>query len=234
MSIYRRDIWPSRDAAAQSFKKSKFYQGWDERVLQRWIDFGLRATEDGQVTLATTKHQEVFTYLRPSWPAYDSTGKNLIHPEKVPDLDRSLGQEWPQYPLYRPEGPNTLAQLPRLRPSVLYVYGGQSDLSPPNLREEKVNITGTAVGGSGGAKAGRVSQVTSQTHGHLIPMEAPQLCARASTEWIKGEIERWQKDESEYEEWTNQPQAAKSTISEEYKNRLGKPNRATPKSNAKL
>ena len=41
-SSVRRDRWPSRKVAAESFKKSKFYQTWDPRVLDRWIKYGLR------------------------------------------------------------------------------------------------------------------------------------------------------------------------------------------------
>ena len=42
LSAKRRDRWPSREAAAASFKRSKFYQTWDPRVLDLWIKYGLR------------------------------------------------------------------------------------------------------------------------------------------------------------------------------------------------
>jgi hypothetical protein len=32
-STFRRDIWPSREVAADSFAKSKFYYAWDPKVL---------------------------------------------------------------------------------------------------------------------------------------------------------------------------------------------------------
>jgi pimeloyl-ACP methyl ester carboxylesterase len=41
-SAKRRDRWPSREEALESFKKSKFYQTWDSRVLDRWVQYGLR------------------------------------------------------------------------------------------------------------------------------------------------------------------------------------------------
>ena len=41
-SAFRRDRWPSRKVAETSFKRSKFYQTWDPRVLDRWIKYGLR------------------------------------------------------------------------------------------------------------------------------------------------------------------------------------------------
>ena len=41
-STNRRDRWPSRVAAEASFKRSKFYQSWDPRVLDLWVKHGLR------------------------------------------------------------------------------------------------------------------------------------------------------------------------------------------------
>lgn len=234
MSIYRRDVWPSRDVATASFRKSPFYQTWDQRVLDRWVKFGLVDTPRGDVVLATPKAQEVFTYLRPSWPAYDAQGKQIVNPGYAPDLDTRLDAKFNTFPFYRPEAPNTLARLPNVRPGVLYVFGDKSNLSPVDLQKEKLDTTGVGLGGSGGAKAGRVKGVRSAEHGHLIPMEAPKLCAEAAAEWIKGEMERWWAAEREYEEWTKTPKADKLTISEEYKTRMGKPERPGKKDKGKL
>ncbi|CAM1501893.1 Fc.00g038770.m01.CDS01 [Cosmosporella sp. VM-42] len=266
LSIHRRDVWPSREEAVASFKRSKFYQAWDPRVLDRWVEFGLRDVpgqeeengKDGEltltktdrwlefgkegfnkskkkeVTLTTTKHQEVFTFLRPSWPAYDAEGKTIIHPELTPDLDPALNEKWPTYPVYRPEGPNTVIRLPELRPSVLYIFGGQSNLSPPELRLEKMRTTGVGIGGSGGAKKGRVKEVVGEEYGHLIPMEAPLLCAKAAAEWVASELERWWTGEREYEEWTKKSRVEKTTISEEFKSYIGKPDRYGAKDKAKI
>lgn len=231
MSIYRRDVWPSRAEAAASFKKSPFYQSWDPRALNLWLEYGLRrknvegAGEDGEVTLTTTKHQEVFTYLRPSWPAYDAQGKTLLHRDLVPDLNDSFGGSNLTYPIYRPETVNTLVRLPNLRPGVLYVFGGKSDLSSPELRREKLELTGTGVGGSGGAKLGRVKEVLAEENGHLVPLEAPQLCAHAAADWLRTALDSWLKQEKEFEEWTRTPAADKVTIPEDFKAYVGKPNR---------
>jgi hypothetical protein len=76
MSTYRRDLWLSREAAATAFRKSKFFQAWDSRVLDKYIEFGLRQVptalypdgvngatlSPGAVTLATSKHQEAWNY----------------------------------------------------------------------------------------------------------------------------------------------------------------------------
>lgn len=225
VSTYRREVWPSRAEAAASFSRSPFYQAWDPRVLQRWLDYGIRRSVPGEepVTLTTTKHQEVFTFLRPSWDAYDAKGKQLIKPDLTPDLDPSLNERWPTYPVYRPEGPNTLARLPNVRPSVLYVFGGSSDLSPQELQDEKMQLTGSGVGGSGGEARGRVKKVVGEQYGHLIPMENPRFCASAAAEWIKAEVERWWVDERKYHEWTLKSTEEKTTISDEFKKYVGKP-----------
>ncbi|KAF4463062.1 host-specific AK-toxin Akt2 [Fusarium albosuccineum] len=236
-SMYRREVWPSRAEAEASFSRSPFYKTWDPRVLQRWVDFGIRDVPgEDSVTLTTTKHQEVFTFLRPSWEAYDAQGKQLVRPELAPDLDASLNDRWPTYPVYRPEGPNTVTRLPHVRPSVLYVFGGQSNLSPPELQNEKMTLTGSGLGGSGGEAKGRVKKVVGEKNGHLIPMEDPRFCASAAAEWIKAEVEAWWAEERKYEEWTRKSNEEKTTLSDDFKRYVGKPagRRGNDKAKAKI
>lgn len=232
MSTYRRDVWPSRAEAAKSFKKSPFYLAWDERVLDKWIEYGLRNVEGKEeVTLSTTKHQEVFTFLRPSWTGFDAKKMEIFDNTAVPDLNPELHERFPVHPFYRPESPMTWHRLPNVRPSVLYIFGGKSNLSPPQLIQEKMERTGTGVGGNGGAKEGRVKGVTSKEHGHLIAQEAPSLCAREASVWIKAEMERWWAEERDFEQWRKQSQEEKTTISEERKAYTGKPSKpGKPKS----
>ncbi|KAH6605658.1 hypothetical protein Trco_004811 [Trichoderma cornu-damae] len=248
LSTFRRDTWPSRAAAAASFRSKKFYQSWDPRVLDLFIRHGLcdvspssgssAASEgDGQsqtpVRLTTTKHQEVFTFVRPLWPALDPTGSLLVNPSLAPDHDLDPNAP-PFFPIYRPEGNNTAARLPHLRPPVLYVFGGTSDISPPHLTREKLDTTGIGVGGSGGAKAGRVKHVTHPDSGHLIPLEEPLFCAKAAAEWAKAEIEKWWGEEKEYEEWTKKSIEEKSTIDDELRKRIAPLNGKNGKAKAKL
>ncbi|KAI5464623.1 Alpha/beta hydrolase family-domain-containing protein [Mariannaea sp. PMI_226] len=223
-SISRRDVWPSRKDAEAAFRRNRFYQSWDPRVLDRWVSYGI-VDVPGQeaVTLSTTKHQELFNFLRPTWDAYDSDGTSIIHPELVPDLNPNPDHQYPTYPFYRPEGANTLARLPNVRPGVLYVFGGKSDISPAHLQEEKMTLTGSGLGGSGGAKAGRVRKVVGDEYGHLIPMENPRFCAQAAAEWIQAELERWWVEERKYEAWTKAPAEEKTTLSNRWYSSLGKP-----------
>ena len=235
-SAFRRDHWPSRAEAALSFKKSRFYQSWDPRVLDLWFKYGLRSLptaiyakeyddsdhpedNDSPVILTTTKHQEVFTFLRANFDGVDANGKLIVNRRTHPDLD--LGTpDW--HPFYRPEPPAVLSDLPRLRPGALYIFGGQSQLSPPDLRKQKMERTGTGVGGSGGAEADRVRQVVFEDVGHLIPMEAVTRCAAAAGEWLTSDIKRWRGEEAEFKrEWEAKERRAKYTITEEWKKNLG-------------
>lgn len=235
-STFRRDGWPSRVEAASSVKKSKFYQSWDTRVLDLWIRYGLRSLptamhprehdgfdssekDDGPVTLTTTKHQEVFTFLRPNFDGLDANGKLIVNRRTHPDLDLRVTDV---YPFYRPEPPAVFNDLPRLRPSTLYIFGGQSDLSTPDLRKQKMERTGTGVGGSGGAEAGKVKEVVFGDVGHLVPMEAVGRCAVAAGEWLASELKRWREEEAEFKrEWEAKEKKAKYTISEEWKKNIG-------------
>lgn len=229
-STFRRDDWPSRVEAASSVKKSKFYQSWDPRVLDLWIKYGLRSlptaiypdrseNDDDPVTLTTTKHQEVFTFLRPNFDGLDANGKLVVNRPTHPDLDLRAADT---YPFYRPEPPAVFNDLPRLRPSALYIFGGQSDLSTPDLRKQKMERTGTGVGGSGGAEADRVKEVVLEDVGHLVPMEAVARCATAAGEWLASDLKRWRSEEADFKrEWEAKERKAKCTISEEWKKNIG-------------
>jgi pimeloyl-ACP methyl ester carboxylesterase len=202
LSTSRRDIWPSREVAAESFRNSKFYKTWDPRVLEKWLQFGLRdlpteqypevpegsSEDDGPpVTLSTTVAQEVYFYVRASYRderlLQDDDLLQDIHPE-----DRDGSQ------LSRPESQKLFRLLPEVKPSVLYVFGGQSDASPPESRLAKMETTGTGVGGSGGADAGKVQEVVLDC-GHLVGMERPAECAEATAAFIGDELGRWEAQE---------------------------------------
>lgn len=234
LSTFRRDVWPSREEAAKSFSKSPFYQRWDKRVFDRWVQYGLRdmptslhpdpqpADKPPQVTLATTIANEVHTFLRPNYEGYGwRTGKP---PDRSthPDLDPSQPYT---YPFYRSEGPRTLARMPELRPSVLFIFGGQSDTSSPASNKTKLESTGIGIGGSGGQAAGRVKGVTFEDIGHLIAMEASERTAEACADWLDGnagELGRWRRGEEQWKAaWLKKSLREKQTVTEKWKEMMG-------------
>jgi len=245
-STIRRDLWPSRSAAAESFRKSKFYQAWDERVLDRWLQYGLRDLPtaiypgdstaedvDSPVTLTTTKHQEVFTFLRANFNSKDEHGKEVINRLTHADFDPATPRS---FPFYRPEPVRTYHNLPFVRPSVLYIFGGSSWLSPPGSRKEKMELTGSGVGGSGGVKEGRVKEVVLENTGHLVAMEAVEACADATADWLRGELKRWREEEDKFtQEWSTRTRRDKLVTSEEWKKLIDEgPSKDRPAGKGKL
>ncbi|TCD61768.1 hypothetical protein EIP91_007970 [Steccherinum ochraceum] len=66
----RRDIWSSREAAREWFVKRAPWKTWDKRVLDSFVDHGLRSLPTGTypdrhdgVTLACTRVQEAAGYI---------------------------------------------------------------------------------------------------------------------------------------------------------------------------
>jgi len=238
-SARRRDVWPSRAAAAEDFRKSKYYRKWDERVLERWLQYGLRdlptAVHPRQdhvthpdpfakpVTLTTTKHQEVFTFLRPTFDAhaYPDLGAQLGGPTAVPHAEYTPEAALPDHPFERAESVVTFHMLPFVRPSVLYIFGSESHYTTCAPTAEKVKATGVGIGGSGGAARGRVAEATVEGVGHLIPMEAVARTAQLSTTWLEKEMAAWRENETvERSEWAYVPDEQKRTISDNYLDQL--------------
>ncbi|KGM92332.1 uncharacterized protein PADG_11527 [Paracoccidioides brasiliensis Pb18] len=241
-STYRRDIWPSRAAAADAAKKSKFYQTWDPRVLDLWIQYGLRelptalhplppppppssststTTRNAKpVTLTTTLHQEVFTFSRPNYngnPTSSHPVNRMTHPDLHPTVTAG-------YPFYRPEVHLTFDRLPNLRPSVLYIFADKSDMCLPQFCQDRLNQTGIGVGGSGGVAEGRVQSVLLNDVGHLIPMEAVGEAADHAAGWIGKEMERWRVEEDGFRrKWEKMSRVEKITIDEKWKSYITSP-----------
>ena len=187
-----------------------FFRAWDARVFDKYLEFGLRelptalyrgpemttAVSPSAVTLTTTKHQEAWSYVRPIFAplSVDSADskERLINPELDP-----LAEDTQIFT--RPESMLTLLNLPQLRPSVLWVYGARSPINVAPRQHEKMNCTGTGVGGSGGAKLGRVEQVILEGAAHLIPFEQVKECAETIVGWLEKEMQRYREDKLFYE-----------------------------------
>ncbi|KAH8731125.1 Alpha/beta hydrolase family-domain-containing protein [Phaeosphaeriaceae sp. PMI808] len=231
-SARRREIWPSREEATKSFKKSKFYQTWDPRVLDRWVQYGLRDVPNKlfpdakapQVTLTTTKHQEVMTFLRPNFAARpgDTEPSSADFTTSNPKVNRRTHADLtpdaaPQSPFYRGESTVVFNQLPNIRPGVLYVFGEKSFLTDDAVIEEKMRLTGSGVSGSGGRAEGRVANVMVKDAGHLIPMEKVEESALHIGKWIQKDMERyWDWETKTEEEWGSKKGIEKSVLSDRF------------------
>ena len=224
-STVRRDRWPNRKAAEAAFKKSKFYQTWDPRVLAKWTEHGLRempthlypepapisstvlpavSADPSTATVPQSKAERELTLKTTRHhevatfmrPNFKSAKIPFPSTDPNPITHPDVDPEvLPNTPFYRPEPMMTFAKLPFVRPSVFYVFGDQSHLSVPLLRADKLAHTGTGLGGSGGVTKGRVADVLFKGVGHLIPMEITRETAEAAAGWITPEIERWREIE---------------------------------------
>jgi pimeloyl-ACP methyl ester carboxylesterase len=204
-STYRRDLWPSREDAENTFRKNPFYQRWDKRVLNAWLIHGLRELPTAlypdpttpmasklPVTLKTSKHQEVWTYLRPNYYGRSDEGIEMFDRKSTPDLSPGSPHS---YPFYRAESSITFHKLPFVRPPVFYILGEESTLSSPEFQRDKVKMTGTGAGGSGGIAAGQVKDVVLPGIGHLVPLEAPDATAQEAVNWLSTAMQQWRTDE---------------------------------------
>ncbi|KAG8163791.1 hypothetical protein KVR01_007088 [Diaporthe batatas] len=238
MSAVRRETWPTREAAAESFRRSPFHKSWDTRVLDAYIAHGIRdlpastaSGEAGKAALTTPRDQEVFTFFRPLYPYVGDDG--AVDRDGAPDFDPTMNDKphkGQPFPFYRSEGSSVLARLPHVRPSVLWVYGEKSDVNlPPSARSENVKACGTGPDGSGGVQAGKVAEVVIEGRGHLFPLEVPDLCAEHAAAWVGKEIQRYRKAQLEYEDWTHLPLRDKVTISPEFAKALGRPSLKKPR-----
>lgn len=241
LSTFRRDTWPSREEARRAFDKSPFYQAWDARVLDRWIEFGLRAgrtllhpdAKPSQVTLTTPPSQEVYTFLRPNYEGYGASKGKPLNRTTHADLDPTDPHT---YPFYRSEPIRLYERLGEVRPSVLYISGATSTVSSPTIDQGRLDKTGIGIGGSGGFKEGRVKLVSLDGVGHLIAQEAPERTAREVVGWWTGEVDRWRRADAELERaWFSKSLRDKQAISEEWKKHTGgPPKRAKKESDSKL
>ncbi|TID17316.1 toxin biosynthesis protein-like protein [Venturia nashicola] len=202
---FKKDKWPSHEAAARSILKSPFYKSWDLRIRELYTKHGFSSlptkhhpAEEGvkAVTTTTTKAQEILSFGK---GAYPPNQKGLSLDEWTPDPLRhpDLG-EWRDKgnACYRPESIITFAQLQHLRPSIFYVVGDKSPMysSSPSGRADVLAATSTGVGGS--VEGGN----------HLLVMEQPTHMAEEIVgPRIGEEMKKWAETErrelAEWEKW---------------------------------
>ncbi|WPH03762.1 Hypothetical protein R9X50_00664500 [Acrodontium crateriforme] len=221
LSTNRRDTWPSRSEAAAKFKATKFYQQWDSRVLEKWIQYGLRdstndqAGNDGPVSLSTKVAQEVYYYLSAAY----ADERLLRDPKFI--LQQINPKDRNSFPLARPESQELFRRLPEIRPRVQYVFGKQSEASPPHARHSKLELTGIGVGGSGGAEQDQVREIVIDC-GHLVAMERPIECAQACAEFVLRELCTFETEERRRQDiWRQLDTNERVDINDAWRQNLG-------------
>lgn len=136
LTSYRPDPWPSRSDAQLSFRQNRFFQIWDPRVFDRYLQFALRnaptalypeAVPDA-VKLTTTKHQVAWSYVRSNFTPRPTNPHHTVDHLVAPDLD--FFNEG-SYLFHRVESCLALRALPYARPTILWIFGAKSFINTP-------------------------------------------------------------------------------------------------------
>ncbi|BCS30659.1 uncharacterized protein APUU_80962S [Aspergillus puulaauensis] len=217
-SSTREDTWASREQAENDLRENPFWRRWDSRAYNQYVKYGLRSCPTAlypdasttAVTLATTKAQEAWSYLR--FNSAPTSDRNSV------DIDRFVNADLARVPkdgdLNSPENMFVapwpciaFVYLPYVRPSVLYVFGEKSHINVPDRRKDKLQRTGEALGGSGGLDKGRVRQEIIRKGSHMVPLEKVHDTARILASWLESQMELYK---AEVEFWTRQYDSQKS------------------------
>lgn len=209
-STFRPDLWSSRDEAAASFRKNRMFSAWDPRVLDIFIQYGLRdlptplypnpsPSNSGEtpVTLATSKHQEAWSYVRSNFAPLPASDNAPLHQERLmsPDLDPAAQGT---YLFHRAEPVLTNENLPHLRPRVLWIFGQRSPINSQASQDEKLSRTGGGTGGSGGAQLGKVEKIVIPKTAHLVMFEQTTKSANTLAQWMQKQVQTFEEDEAFY------------------------------------
>jgi pimeloyl-ACP methyl ester carboxylesterase len=198
-SSMRREHWTSRAKAESQISSNAFFSSMDPRALKLFLEFALRDTPNGGVTLSTPKAQEAWTYVRSNLlPLSENTlegrhRERVLNPELVPFSEESRLKSM------RPELLAICSAMPHLRPRTLYVYGEYSHINHDEVRTYHIEITGTGRGGNGGVAEGGVKDVDIVDCGHLCVLEKPGVIAEYVSNWLGDEVARWKEEISIWE-----------------------------------
>lgn len=122
------------------------------------------------------------------------------HVERLisPDLDPTNAGT---YLFHRAEAILALQGLPQVRPSILWIFGARSNINTPRLQDEKMALSGTGIGGSGGVRAGMVEKEVVDEAAHMVPFEKVQECGGIISRWLDRQIQTFDADQRFYRDY---------------------------------
>ncbi|PWY93905.1 toxin biosynthesis protein [Aspergillus sclerotioniger CBS 115572] len=209
----RPDLWPSREAATTFIRSNPFWRNWDPRAVNQYLQYGLRPTptalypnaSSDAVTLATTKAQEAWTYLRfnaTPQAGNDDPTERLLGPD-LATTPNGLTTNNPEYVAVCPWCSIAFEFLQYVRPSVLFVFGEKSHINVPERRKDKLERTGTGLGGSGGVVAGRVKAEVLPGTSHLAPLEKIHDTAWLLSGWLEEQMKAYRAEKEFFGQYTS-------------------------------
>ncbi|KAI4234723.1 MAG: hypothetical protein LQ349_003613 [Xanthoria aureola] len=221
-SSFRQDLWPSRRAAEEALSKNKLFRSFHPKVLENYVRHGLRelptqvypdlpadyiAGAPRPVTLTTSKHQEVWTFIRSNFlsrgPVVDDGLRSTEQQDRVINPNADPETEVPLR-FYRPECTITFKNLPYVRPTTYYIFGAKSPFSPPEARKEKQDQTGTGVGGSGGVQAGKVQSHVFENGNHFLPFVNVEALAEVVNVYLEQGLHNTVKEDTLWKNFDSQ------------------------------
>lgn len=159
------------------------------------------------VTLTTSKHQEVWTFIRSNFlsrgPVVDDGRRSTEQQDRVINPNADPETEVPLW-FYRPECTITFKNLPYVRPTTYYIFGAKSPFSPPQARKEKQDRTGTGVGGSGGVQAGKVQSHIFENGNHFLPFVDVEALAEVVNVYLEQGLRNTVKEDTLWKNFDSQ------------------------------
>jgi pimeloyl-ACP methyl ester carboxylesterase len=93
-SIKRKNGWKDENAALEYLKSKSLFAGWDEQILQFYIQYGMEKQKDGELKLACAPRNEAALFMGGKsinpWPLL----KKLDCPVLVVEGEKSLNKEF--------------------------------------------------------------------------------------------------------------------------------------------
>ncbi|KAI4109134.1 MAG: hypothetical protein LQ339_001940 [Xanthoria mediterranea] len=225
-STFRRDLWPTRSAAEEAFRKNRFFDSFHPEVLERYLKYGLRElpcciyptirtnSEPRPVTLTTSKHQEVWTFARSNFSPPDPARDRLVNPNAVigtPDEDLMFS---------RSECEVTFNKLPHVRPAVLYIHGSKSQFNGAEQIQAIQDHTGRGIGGNGGIETGQVQSHVFENAGHFLPFTHVEELAIVIGKYVGESVRRKMEQDAFWRDYDSQKSAV---VSEKWIHEVKKP-----------
>ncbi|KAL9621369.1 MAG: hypothetical protein Q9160_004129 [Pyrenula sp. 1 TL-2023] len=204
LAFLRRDVWPTFSAAEKTFRRSPYYSGFDESVLQKVLQYDLRpinhADPTGPATLVTPSFLEASHFMRldPPIPGQDE----VDHPTRTLESQHLAG-------FFSPGAASVRAQMASISARVLYVWAPENAFTNAKYHKRVIAATGTGVEGGGGLNNGQVDETVVEKGRHTLPLDNPAGTARKIAEWLGGRW--WQEWQQAQGRWMETVQIGKDT-----------------------
>ncbi|KAL4937734.1 hypothetical protein BDV06DRAFT_232381 [Aspergillus oleicola] len=231
----RPDVWPSREDAERYIRESSFWRRWDPRSTDQYIQYGLRPaptvlypnSDPGAMTLVTTKAQEAWTYLRLNAVPQHNDGGGTTERFLAVDLakvPREGDNNNSNYLFVCPWSCIAFEYLPYLRPSVMFIFGEKSHINVPERRGDKLERTGTGIGGSGGIAAGCVKAYILPGTSHMAPLEKVHDTAQAISAWLGSQVGAYQSEKAFWDNYdSKKSESNEMALSSEWMDKVKQP-----------